>query len=314
VERRGLRPFLKWVGGKRQLLPVLRRFYPAGFGRYWEPFVGSGAVFFDLMKHGVLRGHPVTLADANADLIGCYRRVADSLNDVIGELEQLDAEYRNAGREHYLHVRDARFNPTRVAWRAAGEDLAHYTPQLAAMLIYLNRTGYNGLFRQNASGEYNVPPGKYDKPRILNRQLLSMASTAFSTPGVEIQRAGFDAAIEQAQPGDFVYFDPPYAPLNSTANFRGYTGRGFSAHDQRRLQRGLIALAQRGVHVLLSNSMAADVVELYHDNADAATAGLQSHSFPARRSVNSRPDRRGLVNELVVSNVRPHDVALASAS
>lgn len=300
-----MRPFLKWVGGKRQLLPVLRRFYPATFRRYWEPFVGSGAVFFDLINQGRLAGHAVTLADDNADLIGCYRRVADSLSEVISALERLNDEYRDRGRAHYLAVRDEQFNPARVAWRKTGEDLDAYTPHLAAMLIYLNRTGYNGLFRQNAAGEYNVPPGRYDRPRILNRSLLAMASAALSAPGVEIRRAKFDAVIDEAEAGDFVYCDPPYAPVSATANFRGYTGRGFSDDDQQRLQRRLLALAGRGAHVLLSNSTAADVMRLYRDNAQATAAGLLAHSVPARRSVNSRPDRRGTVDELVVSNVRP---------
>lgn len=305
MERRGLRPFLKWVGGKRQLLPVLRRFYPASFGRYFEPFVGSGAVFFDLLGRKSIDGHGVVLSDDNADLIGCYRRVADSLDQVIAHLEHLAAGHASGGREHYLHVRDRRFNPSRAAWREAGGDIDRYSSELAAMLIYLNRTGYNGLFRLNASGEYNVPPGRYDNPKILDRPLLTMAAGALAAPNVSIRRAAFDRVLDDAREGDFVYFDPPYAPLSATANFRGYTGRSFSGRDQQRLQQVMIELARRHVQVVLSNSTAPEVTQLFERNAEAQAAGLTAWRFPARRAVNSRADRRGAVQELVVANLKP---------
>ncbi len=305
MQRRGLRPFLKWVGGKRQLLPVLRRYYPDFSGRYFEPFVGSGAVFFDLLALGALDGRPVTLSDDNPDLIGCYRRVADRLDEVIAALEQLAAGHATGGRDHYLRVRDAHFNPLRAQWRAAGADVDRYSSELAAMLIYLNRTGYNGLFRLNASGEFNVPPGRYDNPPILDRALLALASRALSAPAVSLRRAAFDAVLDEARAGDFVYFDPPYAPLSPTANFRGYTGRPFADDDQARLQQVVIELAARSVHVLLSNSTATSVTRLYERNRDARGAGLRAWRVPSRRAVNSRAAGRGTVDELVVSNVRP---------
>lgn len=256
VERRGLRPFLKWVGGKRQLLPVLRRFYPNTHGAYFEPFLGSGAVFFDLLGQGLLDGHAVTLSDDNADLIGCYARVGDSLDAVLAALDSLAAGHGEGGRDHYLQVRDSRFNPARAVWRDAGSDITTYPAELAAMLIYLNRTGYNGLFRLNSTGEHNVPPGRYDRPRIVDRLLLELASRTFTLPDVRVQVAGFQRVLDEALADDFVYFDPRYAPLSATANFRGYTGRGFGDADQQRLQQVLIALATRGVKVLLSNSTA----------------------------------------------------------
>ena len=305
MERRGLRPFLKWVGGKRQLLPVLRRYYPATQGAYFEPFVGSGAVFFDLLAQGHLDGRAITLSDDNADLIGCYARVGDSPDAVLAALEQLAACHARDGRQHYLQVRDTQFNPQRAAWRAAGSAVASYSAELAAMLIYLNRTGYNGLFRLNSSGEYNVPPGRYERPRIVDRALLSEVSVVLNRPNVRVQRATFDCVLAEARAGDFAYFDPPYAPLSKTSNFRGYTGRGFSDVDQRRLQQVLIELARRGVQVLLSNSTAASVAELYEGNADASDAGLRAWRFPARRAVNSKAAGRGTVAELVVSNIPP---------
>ena len=290
-----LRPFLKWVGGKRQLLPVLRRFYPDPMGRYFEPFVGSGAVFFDLVSSGHLNGHGAVLSDDNADLIGCYRRVRRSLDEVAAALERLAADHAARGRDCYMQVRDGQFNPLRAAWRERGANLDDYPAELAAMLIYLNRTGYNGLFRLNASGEFNVPPGRYDSPKVIDRPLLARVSEVLASPGIRIEHAAFDRVLQEARAGDFVYFDPPYAPLSATANFRGYTGRGFSDADQERLQQALIALAGRGVQVLLSNSVAPSISRLYEDNKEVAAAGLQSWRFPARRAINSkaRSARRG---------------------
>jgi DNA adenine methylase len=304
-----LRPFLKWVGGKRQLLPVLRRFYPESIGAYYEPFLGSGAVFFDLAARGALNGHGAVLSDDNPDLIGCYRRIRTSLDDVVAHLEELARDHALRGRECYMQVRDQRFNPLRAAWRHSGADPDTYSAELAAMLIYLNRTGYNGLFRVNASGEFNVPPGRYDRPRIVDRALLLRAAGALSAGNVRLERAGFDRVLDVAAPGDFVYFDPPYAPLTRTANFRGYTGRGFSDQDQEALQRVVIALAGRGVHVLLSNSTAPSVSALYENNSAAASAGLRAVRVPARRAINSNAARRGAVAELVVSNVEPRPAA-----
>jgi DNA adenine methylase len=300
-----LRPFLKWVGGKRQLLPVLRRFYPEPMGRYFEPFVGSGAVFFDLIAGGHLNGHGAVLSDDNADLIACYRRVSRSLDEVAAALERLAADHAARGRDCYMSVRDQQFNPLRAAWRDRGGDLDDYPAELAAMLIYLNRTGYNGLFRVNASGEFNVPPGRYDKPKILDRALLTAASHALASPHVTLQHAAFDGVIDGARAGDFVYFDPPYAPLSRTANFRGYTGHMFDEDDQKRLQEMVIALARRGVNVVLSNSVAPSVTALYEDNPQATDAGLSTWRVPARRAVNSNAEKRGVVEEIVVSNVRP---------
>lgn len=309
MTRSGSRPFLKWVGGKRQLLPVLRRFYPETTGTYFEPFLGSGAVFFDLWARGSINGGGAVLTDANPDLIGCYRRVRESLDEVIAHLELLAGEHAARGRDFYLQVRDERFNPRRAEWHQAGADPDAYSTDLAAMLIYLNRTGYNGLFRVNASGQFNVPPGRYDRPRIVKRELLANAARALSTANVRVERAAYDHVRDAAREGDFVYFDPPYAPVSKTANFRGYTGRGFSSADQCALQRLVIDLAARGVRVLLSNSTAPSVSALYEAGSAAADAGLQAWRVPARRAINSNAERRGEVDELVVSNVTPREPA-----
>lgn len=298
------RPFLKWAGGKRQLLPVLRTYYPAVVTGYHEPFLGSGAVFFDLWASGRLAGARVRLSDENPDLVGCYLRVRDAADAVIAELEQLAAGHAAGGATFYYEVRDGRFNPARAAWAGSGARPDTYPAALAAMLLYLNRTGYNGLFRLNKSGGYNVPAGRYTRPRIVDPPRLRAAAAALSAPGVSVECAPFDAVADHAEAGDFVYFDPPYAPLGPTSNFRHYTARGFSDADQERLQALTVELAARGVRVLLSNSSAASIERLYGGRT-AVSAGFQMRRVPARRAINTRADRRGVVDELVVSNLHP---------
>ena len=299
-----LRPLLKWAGGKRQLLPHLRRFYPPSFNRYIEPFFGSGAVFFDLHASGRLRDRDVVLIDANADLIGCYDTVRTQPDAVAVELERLAAAHARGGPDQYYAVRDEQFNPARDRLRDGAGRIA-YTPQLAAMLIYLNRTGFNGLFRLNARGEFNVPAGRYDRPKIADREKLARVAEALSGARLRLLWGSFESALDIAAPGDFVYFDPPYAPLSRTANFTSYTSPRFDAQDQRRLQQVVLALAARGCSVLLSNSTAEEITALYARNADARAAGLRAIRVPARRAINSNPAQRGVVDEYLISNVGP---------
>jgi DNA adenine methylase len=296
------RPLLKWAGGKRQLLPYLRRFYPPAFNRYIEPFFGSGAVFFDLHAAGRLRDRDVVLIDSNADLIGCYETVRSQPEAVGLELERLAAAHARAGQAQYYAVRDEQFNPIRDRLRESDGRIA-YTPQLAAMLIYLNRTGFNGLFRVNARGEFNVPAGRYERPKIVDRDKLARVARALSTARLQLRWGSFESVAEIAAPGDFVYFDPPYAPVSRTANFTSYTGPRFDAEDQQRLQRIVIALARRGCSVVLSNSTADQIAELYERNPEAQAAGLRAIRVPARRAINSNAARRGPVEEFLIANV-----------
>jgi DNA adenine methylase len=294
---------LKWAGGKRQLLPELRPYYPGSFERYIEPFVGSGAVFLDLHNSGLAADHEVRLSDINADIIGCYRTVRDAVEDVIDELRRLDDGHRAGGRTHFYEVRDQRFNPRRRAVHARDTPADAYTPELAAMLIYLNRTGYNGLFRVNSQGEFNVPVGRQSSVRICDAVNLRRLASAFGAPGVSITVQQFHQALAGARAGDFVYLDPPYAPVSRTSSFTSYTAAGFGADEQAALQRRVIELAARGAHVLLSNSFAPDIGALYEQNADAIGAGLLTCTVEARRAINSRASRRGPVLEYLISNV-----------
>jgi DNA adenine methylase len=308
------RPLLKWAGGKRQLLEALGRHYPAGFARYVEPFLGSGAVFFDLLGRGRLSGRPVRLIDVNPDLIGCYRVVRDRTAAVIDALSSLDREYRATGAACYYDVRDRRFNPARarLAARAAAAatDLREalerradgYTPELAAMLIFLNRTGFNGLFRVNRRGGFNVPAGRYDRPVICDAVNIRAVASAFAQPGVTLECRGFEEVLAGTGDGDFVYCDPPYAPLSRTSSFAHYTAGGFTALDQRRLQQQVFDACRRGALVLLSNSSAGEIVRGY-STREARRSKLEIFRVPARRAINSRSTARGVVEELIITNV-----------
>jgi len=294
---------LKWAGGKRQLLPALRRFYPSQFGRYFEPFLGSGAVFFDLLATGRLTGRSAFLTDSNADLIGCYRTVRGRPDEVILHLEHLAAERERDPRAHFYRTRDT-FNQLRAAGSGAPEA---YSPVLAAMLIYLNRTAYNGLFRLNSQGRFNVPVGRYARPRISEPALVHAVSRALSDRRVSLSLRRFELAVQRARPGDLVYFDPPYAPLSDTARFTGYTARTFTLDDHARLRDVAVTLATRGCHVMLSNSSAPAVASLYDDEVRVARSGLRVHHLPARRAINSRADARGPVTEFLLTNLTPSE-------
>ena len=298
-----MRPLLKWAGGKRQLLPALRRLYPTSFARYVEPFVGSGAVFFDLYANGHLEGRRARLVDLNPDLIGCYRAVRDQTESVIAALHKLEQEHRARGNECYYEVRDRRFNPARAERRSAGDTdgVTPACPDLAAMLIYLNRTGFNGLFRLNRQGGFNVPVGRYADPKICDAERVRSVAHALSSDGVTLECIPFEQALADVSVGDFVYCDPPYAPLSPTASFAQYTAGGFGAQDHHRLQKSVVTAAKRGAVVVISNSSAPAIVAAYGGQA-ARRAGLSMHRVPARRAINSRAVLRGPVDELIITN------------
>lgn len=296
------RPFLKWAGGKRQLLPTLRRFYPRRFNTYYEPFLGSGAVFFDLYNRQRLDDRAAVLIDNNADLIGCYSAVRDDVESVIGELQRLAKEHHRGGAEFFYQVRDAEFNPARQK-NGAGKASRRYPARLAAMFIYLNRTGFNGLFRLNASGEFNVPAGRYANPKICDAENLRLVSRALAAP-VELLHGTFEDVRSRAKVGDFAYFDPPYAPLSQTARFTSYTAEQFSPGQQERLYDLVVDLTQRGCRVVVSNSTAPEIKARY-ESARSGRSGLVAYRVEARRAINSNPVLRGRVTEFVLSNVTP---------
>jgi len=261
------RPFLKWAGGKRQLLPELRARMPATFGRYFEPFVGGGALFFDVAPK------EATLADVNDRLIRTYRAVRDSVENVIGLLETYPYEREFFDRMRALDV-DSLGDVGVAAW-----------------FIYVNRAGFNGLYRVNRAGRFNVPFGRYTNPTICDAPTLRACSEALQ--GVELRVSDFAALGAVA--GDFVYFDPPYVPLSATSSFTGYASGGFGLDDQRRLRGVARSLAERGVHVLLSNSSSPLVRDLY------GGPPFVIEEVNATRAINSKTEGRGAVKEVLIS-------------
>jgi DNA adenine methylase len=276
------RPFLKWAGGKGQLLPELTRLMPASFARYHEPFVGGGAFFFSLWSAGRL-GRGAVLSDYNADLIACYQTVRDSAPELIERLLEHKAHAHN--RDYFYEIR---------GWdRQPGfEELG--AVEKAARMIFLNRTCYNGLYRLNNKGKFNAPFGYYKKPLIVDVENMHDVSRALQH--VELAVGDFEDVLKRAEPGDFVYFDPPYAPTSATASFTHYTGGGFGEAEQRRLARVFRQLAERGCHVMLSNSSTELTRELY-DNG--AFPGLSAETVRASRKINCDGAKRGFVDELI---------------
>ncbi len=274
VERQqtAARPVLKWAGGKRRLLPELIRRLPPDFDTYHEPFIGGGALFFALAGRG--RIGRARLSDANPSLIDVYQALRDDVDGVIAALQEHVYD-----RDHYYRVRALR-----------PSDLS--LPERAARVIYLNKTCYNGLYRENRKGEFNVPFGRYKNPTICDEPNLRAAARALR--GVDVARRHFSSVLDHARPGDFVYFDPPYHPLSTTANFTAYDRHGFGPDDQRQLRDVFAALAERGVRALLSNSDTPFVRELYD--------GFAIDQVFAARAVNSKGNGRGKVAEVVVGN------------
>ena len=272
-----LRPFVKWAGGKSQLLRQFQPLYPKGdsVGRYVEPFLGSGAVFFHIQA--LLQPSRALLCDTNAELIDTFLAVRDEVDDLIEILRQHQEQHCES---YYYEVRTQ--NPqTRVA--------------RAARLIYLNKTGFNGLYRVNSRGIFNVPFGHRVNPGILNEGLLRTASVALQK--TELAPHDFRDLSAIARKGDFIYFDPPYQPLSKTASFTSYTSGSFGEKDQRDLAAIYAKLDRHGCLLMLSNSDTPLIRDLY--------AGFHIHHVSARRMINSNGEKRGPVSEVVVLNYRP---------
>lgn len=282
------KPIVKWAGGKTQLVPELlsRMPHPVS-GTYIEPFAGGAALFFAAAEDGLVR--KATLSDINTELMHVYRAVRSDVEGVIEELRHFE---RAHSKEAYYRER-AEFN--RVRGDASGIDDA-------ARFIYLNKTCFNGLFRVNQAGEFNVPFGDYAKPCICDANNLRAASDALQNVVCCIQ--SYEAAVKSAVCGDFVYFDPPYVPVSKTASFTAYAG-SFREIEQRKLAATFAELAERGVHAMLSNSDTPLVRELYQDYAIEPVA--------ARRAINSKATKRGAVGEVIVCNWRRADELPAAA-
>ncbi|HFM9797402.1 TPA: DNA adenine methylase, partial [Streptococcus pneumoniae] len=271
-----LQPFTKWTGGKRQLLPVIRELIPKTYNRYFEPFVGGGALFFDLAPKDAV------INDFNAELINCYQQIKDNPQELI-EILKVHQEYNS--KEYYLDLRSAD--------RDERIDMMSEV-QRAARILYMLRVNFNGLYRVNSKNQFNVPYGRYKNPKIVDEELISAISVYINNNQLEIKVGDFEKAIVDVRTGDFVYFDPPYIPLSETSAFTSYTHEGFSFADQVRLRDAFKRLSDTGAYVMLSNSSSALVEELYKD--------FNIHYVEATRTNGAKSSSRGKISEIIVTN------------
>lgn len=272
------KPFVKWVGGKRQLLKQFRElnlYPPECFNpesnTYFEPFVGGGAVFFDLLpKHA-------ELSDTNRELVITYNVIKDNVDGLIKSLKK-----HIYNKEYYLRVRAQDINEL--------SDI-----EIASRFIFLNRTGFNGMYRVNKSGQFNVPFGRYKNPLICDENNLRKASEALQE--ITITYRDYKDVLKLAKIGDFIYFDPPYYPLNPTSSFTAYTAKGFFEKEQIELRNTFVKLHERGCFVMLSNSDTPFINELY-----SGLEGVSINKIIAGRAINSKGSKRGKINEVLVTN------------
>jgi DNA adenine methylase len=270
------KPFLKWVGGKRQLLDQFEDIFPDDFNVYHEPMVGGGAVFFHLAPELAV------INDTNEDLMRAYEVVRDNVDELIELLKNFK---ENHGKDFYYKTRDE-FNELKK--QPNGDNKIEIT----ARLIYLNRTCFNGLYRVNKKGGFNVPIGSYKNPTICDEDTLRAVSRVLED--VQILCGDFESTAQLVEPEDFVYFDPPYDPVSETANFTAYTNGGFGKEGQKRLAQTFRKLDKKDAKVALSNSDTDFIKNLYQ--------GFNVHILKARRHINSNADGRGKINEVLITN------------
>ncbi len=278
LKKRTAKPFVKWVGGKTQLLPQLRNFYPLKFNRYFEPFLGGGAVFFDVQpKEAVLN-------DINTTLIAAYKHVQNRTNELVKLLRQIQNAYHAKSDEEqsefYYEMR-SKYNSLRDG--SIGK---------TAHLIFLNKTGFNGLYRESSNGGFNVPFGRYKNPAILDEE--NLFATANILANATLTALSFEEAVADAKRGDFVYFDPPYHPTNGTAKFTNYHEKKFLEDEQVKLRDVFSELDKRGCYVMMSNSHTDFIAKLY--------GKFNKHVVLANRAINCKAEGRGKIKEYVITN------------
>lgn len=271
-----MKPFTKWTGGKRKLLPQLLALMPEHYNTYYEPFVGGGALFFELAPENAV------INDYNSELINAYRQIQESPVELLDLLREHE---RNNSKDYYLNIRSA----------DRDERIINMTNvERAARLIYMLRVNFNGLYRVNAKNQFNVPYGRYRNPKIVDVDLIHELSEYLNENNIQILNEDFQQAVDGAEEGDFVYFDPPYIPLTETSSFTSYTHEGFSYEEQVRLRDTFIDLTNRGVQVMLSNSSSDLAIELYQD--------FNIHYVETMRTNGATNVSRGIITEIIVTN------------
>lgn len=272
------KPFVKWAGGKRGLLKQILPLIPKEFNNYYEPFVGGGALFFELFSKGLLQNKKVVISDINSELINSYNIIKNKPSELIYILKEYK---KNHSKEFYYKVRelDRKDNYSNLP-----------DVEKAARFIYLNKTCFNGLYRVNKKGFFNTPIGSYKNPNIADEETILNASEALQNAIIKEQ--SFEKVLETAQKNDFVYFDPPYYPLNETSNFTSYDSNTFLENEQIKLYEVFDNLAKKEVFVLESNSDTPFIKELYKN--------YEINTIQANRFINSKADKRGKIGEVLI--------------
>ncbi len=270
-----VRPVLKWVGGKRQIINQIIEYVPKNFSTYYEPFLGGGAVLFELQPKKAI------INDINAELINLYEIIKKNVEELIEDLKQHKNE-----KAYFYHLRELDRNK---------EEYNRLTPsQKAARLVYLNKTCYNGLFRVNKAGQFNTPFGNYKNPNIVDEYTLKAVSNYFNKAQISFTCQDFEDTLKGIRKGAFVYFDPPYDPISDTSSFTGYDKGGFDRNEQIRLKKTCDWLNDKNVKFLLSNSATDFIKELYKD--------YKIVTVQAKRAINSISEKRGEIDEVLVMN------------
>lgn len=274
--RSTLQPFTKWTGGKRQLLPIIKSLMPDNYNNYFEPFVGGGALFFDLSPNKAV------INDFNNELINCYQQIKKYPQKLI---ELLAKHQENNSKEYYLKLRSAD-RDNRIDKMTNVER--------AARIMYMLRVDFNGLYRVNSKNQFNVPYGRYKNPKIVDSDLILSISQYLNSNNIKILTGDFEKAIQDVAVGDFVYFDPPYVPLSETSAFTSYTHEDFTYEDQVRLRDCFKKLDEKGAFLMLSNSSSPLVEELYKD--------FNIHKVEVTRTNGAKTSSRGRISEIIVTN------------
>jgi len=273
------RPFVKWAGGKRQLIPVLNQHIPKNFGSFFEPFLGGGAMLFHLLLN--YPKHKFIVSDLNSDLVLSYITIRDRADELISSLKNHAKNYSKNSYSYYYSVRDS---------EPKGQ------MEKTSRLIFLNRTCFNGLYRVNSKGKFNVPLGRYSNPNIVNEENILAVSDILQSKKVSIKCQDFGAVLDNAKKDDFVYFDPPYQPISQTANFTSYTNRDFTTNDLKRLSKVCQDLDSRGCKIMLSNSDCKEVTQSFSKDS------WKVDKIKANRAINSNSKKRTGHTELLIKN------------
>lgn len=273
------KPFVKWAGGKRQLIPILNENLPKSFGTYFEPFLGGGALLFHIITER--HGQKCSISDLNSDLVLAYTTIRNRIDELILSLKNHEKNYQKNPKSYYYSVRAS--NPRSEI-------------EKTSRLLFLNRTCFNGLYRVNSKGKFNVPLGRYTNPNIVNEENLRLVSEILQSNRILIKCRDFEAVLSDAKKGDLVYFDPPYQPVSTTANFTSYTNKDFTEDDLDRLAKLCSKLDSKGCKVMLSNSNSKRVSGMFEGNT------WKIQKIEANRAINSNSKKRTGHFELLIKN------------